>query len=149
VPEDKRTEAWGFMKRAAAEGWSANETLSMLQEQGLGYRRSDFLSDFREFAKIPQARTGVKYTPKDKSVSDRNIIVTPENLSSDFKVIIHAEVTDIATGKKTIRLFTHSTNVKKTVGEWEEDFRGDFAADYEEAGLEIGKVYVQDVYRKP
>ena len=148
MPEDKRSQAWGYMKRAAIEGWSGNKTLEFLKDNDLGYRRTDFYKDWDRLKGIPIARSNIKYTPKNKSISDKNIILTEENLSKEFKVIIEADVIDKVTGETKPHLFTLSTDIKKTVGEWESDFASDFSVSDSSEDFSLVDFHVLDAYKK-
>ena len=53
-----------FLKGAASRGLSANATLAMLRDAGLGYRRTEFLSDFRVYHQLPDVTNRLKFTPK-------------------------------------------------------------------------------------
>jgi len=53
-----------FIKGAATRGLSANATLDMLRDAGLGYRRTDFLTDYRTYHQVEEVTNRLKYTPK-------------------------------------------------------------------------------------
>lgn len=148
MAEDKRSQAWGYIKKAVIEGWGANETLDFLKANDLGYRRTDFLADYRNYANIPESRGNIKYTPKDKSVSDRYITKTEENISGKFKVIIEADVIDRVTNEPERHLFTLKTDIKKTIKEWESDFSSDFSASDSSEDFNLVDFHVLDVYKR-
>lgn len=59
----------GFIRSAIERGLGANETLDLLRRQGQGYRRTDFLSDFRILSGAAERGGLMKYVPLDKVMS--------------------------------------------------------------------------------
>jgi len=89
----------GFIRSAIERGLGANETLELLQKQGLGYRRTDFLSDFRILKGAAEKGGLMKYVPYDKVMSPdlypQGSIYEPYNMLTTVRV----EGYDAKTGK--------------------------------------------------
>jgi hypothetical protein len=55
--------AQGFVSHFATEKVGANEGLRLLREQGLGYRRTDYLADYRFYSGVARKADALKYLP--------------------------------------------------------------------------------------
>lgn len=69
---EKGIQRINYIRAGIERGWSANRTLMFLREHGLGYRRQEFLRDFRILRGIKERADAMKYTPKRKVISERH-----------------------------------------------------------------------------
>lgn len=72
------------MPQAIARGLTASAYLKQLQKQGLGYRKTLFLSDWRSIAGIEAKKDRVKYVRKDRRPSMRAIADVEWELSQEY-----------------------------------------------------------------
>jgi len=81
---------------------SANRALSYLREKGLGYRRKDFLADWREILDFQKKKDTWKYVPKHRKLSEEPM--TPVHYDMRHKYRWVAEVTyEDKYGRKTVK----------------------------------------------
>jgi hypothetical protein len=88
-------------------GASARETISVLREQGLGYRYTDFLRDYREHLSVSDKLSRIKYTRNDYILSSSVHSEIPQFLSNRYKY----DVTYTLQSVKTGRIFDFQTSV--------------------------------------
>jgi len=60
-----RGQSQPFLKSAVTRGLSSSETIKSLRQAGLGYRRTDMLADYREWAQVPQKANVIRYVRRD------------------------------------------------------------------------------------
>ena len=133
----------GFYER----GLSANQALNALKEQGLGYRRQDFLNDFRVGESRYQNATRIKFVSggnvPSESVLEPGYFGTPDKYSLVYK----ASGKDLATGEpKEQFFFQHRNNLadKRSMEEdasmWLEDEAATYGMDIEDISLVEGYI---------
>jgi len=84
TPGTKRSAVILKMKAAIASGVSASSFLTKMKAEGLGYRRTTFLDDWRSVGSI-EAKTGLlKYVRKDYVPSPKLYAESRWNLSREF-----------------------------------------------------------------
>ena len=93
-----RNMAQSFLRSAGREGLSANSVLNTLRETGLGYRRTDFLSDYRNYQRIPSQYETMKYVGGDKRLADFNYIELPRFQKGNYAYVVDVKVLNPATG---------------------------------------------------
>ena len=69
---EKGIQRINYLRAGIERGWSANRTLNFLREHGMGYRRQEFLRDFRIMKGLKEKAEAMKYTPWDKTISPRH-----------------------------------------------------------------------------
>lgn len=128
-------------------GISANKALEQLKGAGLGYRRTDFLKDYREgfvawgkstyVSKIPEGNV-----PKEDSLSSQ-YHGTPDRYSFVFK----ATGVDAKTGDDRERYFFYhrnsldtKANMEADAGEWAGEQGGSYGFEIEDVSLIEGYV---------
>lgn len=111
-----RSRAQPFVQRLAAEGISANKALKILQEQGLGYRRSDFLADYRKYRNKEKVKNVAKYIRNDKFPTEAVAIDSPLNFKRKYNHLIEYEFINLDTGKKDRKNMYVTDDVLNTVG---------------------------------
>ena len=102
----KRNLAQQFFDKLHEKGYSASKALEFLRSQGLGYRRHDFLKDWRtHFSYLPR-KEREKYTPKKYVIPEETY--EPKNYSYNHKYVHVVEVkgTDLITGAPVVRHVT-------------------------------------------
>jgi len=93
-----RNMAQSFLRSGAREGLSASSVLDTLRETGLGYRRTDFLKDYRNYGRIPAQYETMKYVAADKRMADYNYIGVPRFQKANYAYVVDVEVYNPATG---------------------------------------------------
>lgn len=98
----------GFYER----GLSANQALNILRDQGLGYRRQDFLNDYRVGESRYTGATRVRFVAggnvPSESILEPDYFGTPDKYSFVFK----ATGKDIVSGEdKTQYFFQHRNSI--------------------------------------
>lgn len=126
----KRSTAIMKMPEAIERGLSAQAFLRELQSQGLGYRRTNFLADWRSVAGIEAKKDAVKFTRRDRRPSVKAIADVEWELSKEFmyKVKVTVETEGVEGLKDRFvnimhdRLLTPTAieaEVRSRWGEWE------------------------------
>jgi len=95
-----RNMAQSFLRAGAREGLGASQLLNTLKEAGLGYRRKDFLSDYRNYQRIPVQYETMKYVSDDKRLANYNYIETPRFQKGNYAYVVDVKVRDPATGRE-------------------------------------------------
>jgi len=111
-----RSRAQPFVQRLAAEGISANKALKILQEQGLGYRRSDFLADYRKYRNKEKVKDFAKYIRNDRYPTEAVAIDSPLSFKRKYNHLIEYEFINLDTGKKDKKYIYISDDDLNTVG---------------------------------
>jgi len=95
-----RTRAQSFLRAASALGGVARETISVLREQGLGYRYTDFLRDYREHLGVPDKLRRIKFTRNDYILSSNVHSEIPQFMTFNFKYDVTFRVRSLSTGEE-------------------------------------------------
>jgi hypothetical protein len=104
-----RAKAQPFLEGMAARGISANEALRTLREMGLGYRRTDFLADYRTYTGREKAKNVAKYIRKDRYPTQATMVADVRNLKDKYQSHVVYSYIDRRTGEeKTDYLFIGS-----------------------------------------
>lgn len=88
--------AFSLIEEAIREGLTANETYKMLKEAGEGYRRQDFLADYRRLSGKPKKEDAWKYTPTKYKKKRRYKTAKPQK--KKFYSYVEARLLDEQTG---------------------------------------------------
>jgi len=89
-----------YISQLLERGLSANAALKWLQEMGAGYRRQEFLADWREAQGAQKARAIGKYVRKDRYPGSACIVETSVKLKERFQHRIVLQLIDITTGQR-------------------------------------------------
>ncbi len=92
-----RAMAQPFLEAFAAQGLSGNEALRRLREMGLGYRRQDFLNDYRTYTGREKAKDVAKYIRKDRYPTEAVMFPDVRNLKNKYQSLIVYEYQDLRT----------------------------------------------------
>jgi hypothetical protein len=103
--------AQAFVRSAAQKRLGADYTLRALREAGMGYRRTDFLRDYREYAEIPAKAERIKYVRHDYRPSRDLFVETVGKQRTTFRYQVEVDVFKPETGET----FTMTTNVASDV----------------------------------
>ena len=90
----RRAQAQPFLTKLAAEGIAANEALRQLKEAGMGYRRTDFLADYRKVTGAEKAKDYAKHIRKDYYPTSAVITPTELNLKRKYHNYVNYSVFD-------------------------------------------------------
>ena len=101
-------------------GLSANASLKLLRMAGLGYRRQDFLRDYKEWRRLGELKETFKYIPKSKKPTVGTITRTEESLTKEYSYIFDVKGKDSLTGRDKIIHWRHSTDDLITLAEAED-----------------------------
>jgi hypothetical protein len=88
-----------FVKELAIKGFSANEALRILQSVGLGYRRADFLLDYRTYLRIPGLSEVLKFIPKSYRVSKEHFIEPKTHMARKYAYEVKFKILKPETGE--------------------------------------------------
>lgn len=102
------------------KGLSANKSLKLLRSAGLGYRRQDFLRDFKEWRRLGELKETFKYIPKSRKPTMGTITKTEESLTKEYSYIFDIKGKDSLTGRDKIIHWRHSTDDLVTLSEAED-----------------------------
>jgi hypothetical protein len=106
-----------WLKRAAAEGVSANRALTMLRERGLGIRRQRFLSIYRELRGVEAKRDRLKYVPHKYAPSRELYVTLPrEGMKTRYGYTVRYDVID-PEGRISSKYFSVRSERQLTVRE--------------------------------
>jgi len=109
-----RRMAQAFLRSGGKEGLSANSVLNTIRKAGIGYRRTDFLSDYRNYQRIPVQYDQMKYVGGDKKMADYNYIELPRFQKSNYAYVVDVKVRDPATGREFDMRTTVSSDLALT-----------------------------------
>lgn len=128
--ESKRNVIRSILPRFIESGYSANQSLSLFREQGLGIKRSDFLGIFREVTGEEIRSQRIKFVNKDSVPSDS--VLEDLRLPSDskYRLIGKTSLYDEQTGDITEMFFGWDTNNLMTIEEIESQGHSIFSERY-------------------
>lgn len=95
-----RRMAQSFLRAGGREGIGANTLLNTIREAGLGYRRTDFLKDYRNYQRIPVQSETMKSVGGDKRLANYNYIELPRFQKGNYAYVVDVKVRDPATGRE-------------------------------------------------
>lgn len=101
------------------EGLSANQALRTLRELGLGYRRQDFLADYRQGLDTWKQGTNIRFVRDDAVPSDRVFAPVYHGLPDHYAYKVRIEFVDV-NGQRETRYRWFFTDYKGTKGEIKE-----------------------------
>ena len=143
-----RAFAQAFVKKAAIEGLSANATLDILRKVGLGYRRTDFLADFRLYKKIPKLSDTLKHIRKSYRPS-KNMFLQPKKwMSRKYAFVTKFRVFKPETGEtftissrvSSDRILTRGSAERKAIQQVKEAF--------DRSKFEITSYYLSEAWHR-
>lgn len=111
----------GYLTRGVKEGLSANSILEALQKEGLGYRRTTFLSDIRTIKGAETVWSGLRYVRKDYTPDIRHYLETKSPLTTNYQTVMEVRGFNTETGEDVIRNVTIGRDTLVSRGQLEED----------------------------
>ncbi len=130
-------------------GLSANQALKQLREQGLGYRRQDFLSDFRQGEGAFSQYTKVRYVNEGKIPSEGILEGKYHGVPDKYSFLFRAEGEDPQTGDPTERYFFYHRGTLDTRGNMESEAAEWFSSKSDAYGIDVGRVAISEGYINP
>lgn len=114
--ESLRNLARSLFQAFYEQNMSANQALKTLRELGLGYRRQDFLSDYRQGRETWERGTNIRFVRDDAVPSDRTFAPVYHGLPDHYGYRVRLEVVDV-NGQRDVRYRWFFTDYKGTKGE--------------------------------
>jgi len=115
-----RAQAQPFLAKLAAEGLSANQALLRLREAGLGYRRTNFLADYRKAIGAEKQKNVAKYIRKDFYPTRAVITPTELNLRRKYHNYIRYDYKDLETLETRSKTFIIADDKPLTIRQIEQ-----------------------------
>ena len=103
------------------QGLSGNSILKALQDEGLGYRRTNFLSDMRILKDAESAWSGLRYVRRDATPSISHYLETKSPLTTNFQTVVEVRGYDVETGESLTRHITIGRDTLVAREQLEED----------------------------
>lgn len=95
----QRSKAQEVMADLARQGVSANAALQQLKEQGLAYRRKDFLEDYRQYTGREKPKDVAKHIRKDYRPAPETLVPDVRNLKDKYQSLVEYTWIDKETGE--------------------------------------------------
>ncbi len=93
----------GFYER----GITANQALQELRQQGLGYRRQDFLSDFRQEQSSYNQAASIRYVNMDKIPTEGILAPKYHGVPDKYSLLYRVDGQDQSGNERTSYFFIH------------------------------------------
>lgn len=135
----------GFYER----GISANKALAELRDLGLGYRRQDFLNDFRVGASLFDQATKVRFVNEDKTPSQGILQPLYHGVPDKYSFVFKASGTSLEDGSSQDQFFFYHRNSLDTRQSMEEDAQDYFSSRSGAYGLDVESVSLSEGYINP
>lgn len=132
-----------FIPEMLRLGMTTTAGLSLLRGEGMGYRRTDFLADWRQFAGIERKRDPLRAIPKKYRPTADTIERTDYTQRKKFNYNYKVEGYDIITQKDTESWITVASDDILTMAEAEEEAQR--LADKYKLDIEIAKMIIDGV----
>jgi len=116
---ENRGQARTFLPTLFDIGLSSGKALGFLQAQNLGYRKTDFLEDWREVTGFAKKKDTFKYIRKDYKPDVKTLSVTSENLSKEYSYIAKVGAQSKITGEIEYHEWRYATDKLISVAEAE------------------------------
>ncbi|MGQ9571411.1 MAG: hypothetical protein ACUVUQ_11360 [Thermodesulfovibrionales bacterium] len=122
---------------------SASAAYRWLVESGYGYRKTEFLADWRELLSIPKKADVWKYIPKSKKPSSDIFVETELTLGGKYQYIGEIEYIS-SQGKVETKTISYLSEEVETIGDIEERFGGIVEQEKDRYGVrQVTKVTVK------
>jgi len=110
-----------FIPEMLQKGWTTGAALGYLKAQGLGYRRQDFLSDWRQFSGAERKRDPLKAIPKKYKPTWNTIEMSATKQAAKLHYSYRIEGYDTFTSKDTTEWITVASDQVLTMQQAEEE----------------------------
>ena len=135
----------GFYER----GISANQALTELRGMGLGYRRTDFLNDFRQGESRYSLETRVKFLGAESVPSEGILSPQYHGVPDRYSCVFKGEGIDSVTGEETNQYFYYHRNSLDSKANMENDAFDWMSEQADVYGFEIDNVSIVEGYINP
>lgn len=132
-----------------ARGISANQALRELQSEGLGYKRADFLEDFRMSKASFDVESTVKYLDALDIPSDKQLEPKYHGTPDHYSFVFRAGYTDPETGESDDRYFFYHRNSTDSKAQLENDAYDWVTTEAENYPIDINEVELVEGYINP
>ena len=132
-----------FIPEMLRLGMSATSGLNLLRAEGMGYRRTDFLRDFREFAGTERKRDPLRAIPKKYRPTEATIERTDFEQAKKFHYNYKVEGYDLVTQDSIEDFITVATDDIITMEEAERE--AERLADKYKLDIDIAKVIIDGI----
>jgi len=132
-----------FIPEMLRLGMTTTAGLDLLRSEGMGYRRTEFLSDWREAAGIERKRDPLRAIPKKYRPTESTIQRTDYEQRAKFNYNYKIEGYDIITGSDTETFITVASDDIMTMEEAEAE--AERLADKYKLDIEIAKMIIDGV----
>lgn len=123
--DSKREIIRSYLPGLIEEGFTANASLQLFQDVGLGIGRSEYLGIYREVLGIEEQTNRIRFVNKDAVPSESLLGDYTHNIDSEYRFIYKYGYTNSSTGKFEEAFMGVNRDTLDTVAEMEAD-----AADY-------------------
>lgn len=132
-----------FIPEMLRLGMTTTAGLSLLRSEGMGYRRTDFLSDWREFGGLERKRDPLRAIPKKLRPTESTIQRTDYAQRSKYNYNYKISGYDLITQKDTETFVTVASDVMLTMEEAETTAQ--WLADKYKLDIEIAKMIIDGI----
>lgn len=134
-----------FLEPLFIEGYTGAEVLRTLIDWGIGYRKTDFYSDWRRVTGRPARTDLLKYVPKKYRPPGHLIESTPEYLSRQFRADFTVRGSDPLTGEAIDTGYSLAKDELAAIGELEDEMQTLLEAAPEDYPLDIDELFLRGV----
>ena len=142
---EARGMAQAYLEPMFKEGYSSTDALSSLQDWGIGYRRTDFLADWRRISGRPAREDLMKYVPKKYRPPSNLIEATPEYLSRQFRCDFTVRGSDLLTGEDIDTGYSLAKDDLRDIRDLEVEMTALLMADPDEYQVDIDELFLRGV----
>jgi len=132
-----------FIPEMIKLGMTTGGGLGLLRLEGMGYRRTDFLADWREFSGLARKRDPLRAIPKKYRPTEATIERTDYEQVKKFHYSYKVEGYDLVTQESVEDFVTVATDDIMTMQEAEEE--AERLADKYKLDIEIAKVIIDGI----
>jgi len=132
-----------FIPEMIKLGMTTGGGLGLLRLEGMGYRRTDFLADWREFAGVARKRDPLRAIPKKYRPTEATIERTDYEQAKKFHYSYKVEGYDLVTQESIEDFVTVATDDILTMEEAEQE--AERLADKYKLDIEIAKVIIDGI----
>ena len=149
LPQSRRDLAYNLFSGFFERNLSANQALQELKDQGLGYRRADFLVDYKTALASYDQASQIRHLQPGKVASDDILEGKYFGVPDKYSILFQYEKTDPTTGEKdTGYMFYHRNSLDKN-GNMSDDARDYLESESDAYPFDIGSVKVWEGYINP
>jgi len=132
-----------FIPEMLKAGMSATAGLKLLRSEGMGYRRTDFLADFRDFTGVAMKRDPLRAIPKKYRPTEATIQRVEYKQTRKFYYNYKLEGYDIITQEQTETFITVASDNIMTMEEAEAE--AERLCDVYKIDIEIARMIIDGV----